>query len=108
MFNLTEDISTLTTIPIWQLEKLIQLAKKDICQCLVETLQDGQTVFKIDLGIGELVLGRTEDTLSYKFIPDKQLESMLLDTLDKGTSPLQGDLEVSNNLRMLRIYKELL
>lgn len=107
-FNLTEDISKLTTIPEWQLQKLQQISKQDICQCIVDTILEKENVCKVDIGIGTIIIGVCGDEVQYKFIPDKQFEQMVIDSVNGDREFLRENIEISNNMRMLRIYKELL
>jgi hypothetical protein len=108
MFDLIEDLSKLTSIPLWQFQKLQQLTKEDICQCFVDSMNNEEEICKIDVGIGNLFIGVKDDNIVYKFIPDKQLEQMMIESANAGKEYLKDRIEISNNMRMLKIYKELL
>lgn len=107
-FNLSEDLSKLTTIPEWQFQKLTQLSQEDICQCITDSISDGDGVCRVDIGIGTLIIGIDGDSVQYKFIPCKQFEQMVVDSVNGDREFLKENIEISTNMRMLRIYKELL
>lgn len=108
VFNVSDDLSKLTTIPKWQIDKLRDIARLDICQCVFDSMKEENQICQIDIGIGTLFIKTLKDSVEYKFIPDACLEKMVADTVNEEKEFLKEDLEVKSNMRILKIYKELM
>lgn len=108
VFNVSDDLSKLTTIPKWQIDKLHDITKLDICQCVLDSMKEENQICQIDIGIGTLFIKTIKDCVEYKFIPDAHLERMVIDTVNDKKEFLKEDLEIKSNMRILKIYKELM
>lgn len=106
--NLLNDLSVLTTIPEYQLNQLKLLSEQIICHNVLETLKENNDVCKIDIGIGKLIFQLSNDELVYKFIPEKNFEESIVDTILNGTDLLQDTIENRTCERMLKVYKDLI
>ena len=105
--DIYSDVSDLLGLYKQQLDQISDAVQKDICQCILESIENEEDVCVVDIGIGNLIIGIDEDGLEYKFIPSDKLEDMIRSSLETGESPLQKQVENKITKRMLRIYKEL-
>lgn len=102
------DLSTLTFIPKASLDKLMNQIPYIICQSLLESKLNNDNHVIANLGFGQLELVYTDDELLYKFIPNKKTETMFINTLISGESPLETKIEDGVRHRIMNVYKELL
>ena len=107
MSKLTEDMSVLTTIPDHTLKKLLEKAKLSICHSLLESYLAGDEDIKADIGIGNLVIKVSEDSIKYRFVPYPTFEEAVQDTITNKCSPLNQALEDAITSRLEKVYKEL-
>lgn len=108
MLNLIEDISKLSNIPQSILNKLVNIAKFCVCDCLIETKLKNESLSEIDLGLGKLNILVSEDQIEYQFIPSRSLEKNIKTAVIKNKNPLEIAVEDSLNTRIKNTYKELL
>jgi hypothetical protein len=107
-FDMIKDITTLTTIAEKSLIKINDLSVDDICHCVLESVNCGDDVADIDIGIGELKVIVSDGELHYRFTPSNQLEKKLIKTFEEGVDPLTQVVEESLSNKILRAYKELI
>lgn len=81
MIDVVKDISDLTGVYKYQLDKLVDKTEEEICQCVLESIQNKDEVCSLDLGYGNLIIDVDEDGIVYKFIPSESLEKMLVSTV---------------------------
>lgn len=108
MNNINEDISILTTIPKYALDRISLLSKYCVCHYLEDTKLKKEEVTSIDIGLGELLIKEEQDTIRYKFIPARSLEKAIIETLKTGESPLINEAENIFIDRIIHTYKDLL
>ena len=108
MTNLIEDISKLTTIPIQVLDKLLTKSHYCISDAVADSLLADKRLTEIDIGIGMLYIELKNDVARYKFIPSKELEKNVKNTLINGENLLRDKLEQVLVTRITDTYKELL
>ena len=65
-------------------------------------------VSEFDLEFGKLQILIESDTIRYKFVPSKEFESMLINTINSKESPLIKALEDTMTEKIISTYKELL
>lgn len=106
MTDLIKDISTITTIPVLTLEKLIDRAQWIICDSIENSLQNKENVVEIDIGLGKLIIKVETDNVFYKFIPSNSFEKDIIDTVVNKKNPLQINAEESLGKKFATIYKE--
>lgn len=107
MFNLIKDISTITNIPVSLLTKINNTTNSIICDDMLKSLQSGQQICQIDIGIGTLAIAVIDENVKYKFIPSAVLDMKVKDTINNGESNLQISLEHSLADKLVRAYKDL-
>jgi|LSQX01.2.fsa_nt_gb hypothetical protein len=107
MNNLIEDISKLTTIPDKVLNKLVSKSFYCISDIIEDAILENKKVVEIEIGIGTLYLELNSDNVRYKFIPNKELESAVKNTIVNKRNLLQDTLEMILVNRVTDTYKEL-
>lgn len=107
-FNLLNDISTLTTVPLSALYKLVDKASWCICNNVEETFLNSNNITEINIGtLGTLVIEVVEDTIEYRFIPNKKLDKYIIDTIVNKKNPLIDQLDNTLASRLIDTYKDL-
>ena len=104
--KIADDISKLTTIPIDEVEQILNCIKDCICYNIQESIKNKDDFIDVDVGIGSLSLGVAEDTIEYKFIPSNDLENDVKYTLENGCCPLISKIENSLRNKIVGAYKE--
>ena len=108
MITLTEDLSLLTNVSEQTLKKFIPFINYSICHAVFEDECENNSVTEIDLGFGVLLLKNEGSTLRYRFIPSKELEKNLIQTVARKTSPIIQKAEDNLQDKLQKAYKELL
>lgn len=108
MNNIIKDLSTLTTIPELNLQKLFNLMIKCISHGVVESVKNKNDVCVEDIGIGTLSINIDEDSLQFKFIPSSQLQTSIYNSLENKNSELVADVERILQEKIINTYKTLL
>ena len=109
MSNIVQDISTLTTLPVSNIEDLAEIIIDCICHDVLEGKLTNSELVTISLGkIGKLLISLTDSELKYKFIPSKYLEENLITTLNSNESSLEKRLEQNLDKRIIAAYNDLL
>ena len=109
--TLINSISTLTQIPTYILERISDVAIKEIChEVYTDYILNEKDKITLDIGIGILYLNidSTEGTITYSFKPSRQMEKDLIHTLRGKESILVGAVETNLNKKILNLYKELI
>lgn len=105
---LTEDLSTLTTIPKQSLDNLIKKAEICIVDQALEQVYQDKTILELDIGIGKLLLKLYDSEIKYKFIPSDKFNSMLSTTIFTKENTLAKTLEKNLVSKITKTYKDLL
>ena len=103
-----QDLSTLTTIPYSNLQKLFSRLGTVIAYDVQESLKKGEQISALDIGFGTLNIKVTTDDVSYKFIPNSVFEKDIVDGVLRGELQLITDIEDSLRSKILSAYKDLL
>ena len=106
--NLIEDVSKLFNLKSSLLKKFVRVADYCISDYVLEAKLSDEDVTEINIGIGQLKLLITDDSLSYQFVPSKKLETMIIDAYQNEKSEMTEVLEGDIENRLLSAYKELL
>ena len=96
MHKLIDDLSALTTIPVINLSKLVDKATWCICDCVEESKLADEKVVNIDLD---------KESIQYRFVPSKKLETAIKDTIVSGKNPLVAQAEATLAQRIIDVYK---
>lgn len=106
--EITDKLSTLTTIEKKTLEKFFRKIEWCICDDLYTCNLENNHKCLIDIGIGKLGIDFSSgDTVSYRFFPSKELEKGIVSTLVDGNNPLSDKIEQSLVDKLTKTYKDL-
>lgn len=108
MNNLEDSISKLTTIPVTSIKELFTLSEEIVCDEVLNEFDRGEEVAVVDIGIGKLSMLNEDDGVEYKFIPSAEFETMLVNTLESGSSPLIKHINKEITKKVLTRYKNLM
>ena len=105
-YNLNQDVATLTTIPINQLDALTDKANLCICDYVSEAAENNENVATIDIGIGFVYISFDDKNVYYKFAPKEELDKAIKATIISGDNPLIELAEKKVVNRILQVYKD--
>lgn len=106
--NIVNDLSNLTNVPALTLEKLLNMCVYCIASDVTDIVSSNDNELYIDLIFGKLKITLVDNSeIKYKFIPSKELESQVVDTLFSKEKPLTKVLEQSLVDKIMRTYKDI-
>ena len=79
-----------------------------ICNYLEDTTLNNENLCTIDIGIGVLKIVIEEDTVRYSFIPSKELETEIINTLENNQSYLTSVISSKLTSQLNKLYDNLL
>lgn len=108
MFDVIEEVSALTTIEKKTLSKLEEKFEWCICDGLYrDSLMNNNKCF-FDIGLGTIGIDYSSgSSIKYKFIPSKDFEKTVINTLTNKESPLVLKTEQSLVKKITDTYKDL-
>lgn len=106
--NLIKGLSILTTIDEHHLNRLVDLSKLVIVDEIVEQLQQGQDVIKIDLGIGDLLMHYSGESIKFKFTPNAKFEEDIANACIHQVNLIDDKVESTLKDKIVNTYKDLL
>lgn len=101
-----KDLSTITTIPYHTLQKLFEKFLWIICDSIEESCRSKQDYASIDIGIGTIDIAFDDDTVQYRFIPSRNLDDSIKDTIVNKNNPLVNNVEEALVKRIVNAYKD--
>lgn len=107
-YNILNELSTVTTIPIKDLKNLSNRSNELICHGVLECVKLGDTEAVFDIGLGTVKISILDDELFYRFEPSTKLEKMLIESVSNNSDPLIKAVEDKITDRILRAYKDLM
>lgn len=108
MTVLVNDISNLTTLSVRLLEKLNKTSITIIGHAVYESLLEGGCDTHVDTGYGTLTIHVDAESIRYRFVPNKELERVVMKTVTTKTSPLKVALDKNLSDKLQNTYRELL
>ena len=105
-YSLTDEISTLTTIPELNLIDLSKLTE-DVIADTISTKNHNEDIISYNVGYGILKIQWNGDNIRFNFEPNSRFVKKIKNAL-KGESKLQETLEKKINQTLIRTYKDLL
>jgi hypothetical protein len=108
MVNLIEDVSKLTDVSEKTLNKFIPVCTYSIGHAVYESYCCKQSITEIDIGVGQIDIKVEDNTIKYRFVPSKELEKTLIQTVTTKSSPLIVKLDNNLQDKIDRAYKELI
>lgn len=106
--NLNNELSILTQIPINVLDKLSNISKKCILHNIHQSCLEDKDCLEIDIGYGNIIMYISDENIVYRFVPSKDFEKSIINTIDSQEDPLILDIEQSLKKKVLNVYKELI
>lgn len=106
--KLSSDLSSLSNIPEYILDKLFNLAAYCISNTVYESLLNGDNFAEIDLGFGKLIIKNDLKDLKLKFLPNKDLEMDLKNVNEGGKPELYNKIEKALVAKLNDLYKEII
>lgn len=106
--ELTNDLSQLTSIPQKVLKKLCELSIYCINEEVFESLNDGEPVVEVDIGIGDLLIQLSDNELKFKFIPSDMLKQEVINTIQQHENSMIVKLNYNLVDTITKTYKELI
>ena len=108
MRNIIDDICELTTINKRYINRLTTISKQSIAHATLEAYLNREKNISLNIGIGELQIELSADSVSYQFIPSKDLEELIVDSLQSKTSPITELVEETLANKIINTYKDLI
>ena len=108
MRNLYNDLATVTNSNKDVFNKLVKNSNFLICNYLEDTTLNNENLCTIDIGIGVLKIVIEEDTVRYSFIPSKELETEIINTLENNQSDLTSVISSKLTSQLNKLYDNLL
>ena len=106
--TIEEKLNRLTTIPATNFENLFNLIDEVCCDDIINCISNGEKVACVDIGIGQLSFLIEDDSIEYKFIPNYNLETMVVKSVKSGKSPLVEHLNRGITEKIMEAYKNLM
>ena len=107
-FRLVDGLSTLTTIEVQYLERLRDIGELAIVDELVEQLQGGNDTATIDIGIGNLTIHYSGESIRFRFAPNAKFEEDVANACIHGTNLIDTRVESALRDRIVNTYKDLI
>lgn len=108
MYSLQDDLKTLTNISSDVIDKLVNKILYIICDDVLDTHLNNNTVTDIDTGIGVLSICVDNNQIKYRFIPSTLVESAIKNTIVDLKSPVKERASKTLASKINEIYEELL
>lgn len=108
MYSLQDDLKTLTNISSDVIDKLVNKILYIICDDVLDTHLNNNTVTDIDTGIGILSICVDNNQIKYRFIPSTIVESAVKNTIVDLKSPVKERASKTLASKINEIYEELL
>lgn len=104
--NLTEDLSTITTIQVATFNKLTQKIMWIITDAIETAISNNEDTLEIDIGIGTIKIKFDNQSIRYRFVPKPTLENAVAKAIVTEQNPLEIALEKSLADKMVNVYKD--
>lgn len=99
--NIINDLSNYTKVPIKVLNKLTEKAELCIGSAIHDALLTADDVAIINIGIGSLSIELK--TMQCKFIPSKELKSVIKHSIERKADPIELEIEQAIIAKLLSI-----
>lgn len=106
MRQLLNDLSTLTTISVRDLKKLLEKSALCLADAVNDSKIKNEEFTSINIGIGTLYIKIVGNEVKYKFTGSEYLNKILVDAT-KENNKLENKLEETLVDRITNLYKEL-
>lgn len=103
--DIKEDLSILTTINKNIFSKLEEKIIWCICDCVEKSIMNGDNTAEIDFGYGVLSILIDDNSIKYKFKPNKSLEGAISNTVVHERNSLTVNVEKALINKLTSVYK---
>ena len=79
-----------------------------MCDAIYESILNKQDITEMDIGIGTLYILNNDQGIKFKYIPNKQVEEAVKDTIVDQENPVQLILEKRLVSKIVNTYKDIL
>lgn len=100
-----KDLSDVTNIPYYTLQKLFDRLSWIVCDNILE--QQDKEFASVDIGIGRVDVFVADNEVKYRFIPSNKLQERIVESLSQNISPVQTCAEASLVKKIMNTYKDL-
>lgn len=107
MNNSIKDLSAVTSLSYPNILKVCGLLEDVICHSLLESRRELSPVLTVDIGIGELTIHCSEDSIEYHFEPSLSFEGKIVRTVVDNEDLLLHNIEESLTSKIVNSYKDL-
>ena len=104
-YDLINDMQVLTQIPLNTINKLVDIAIKDVAQIILTSSKEENGISAIDIGIGDLKYQFVDDNIVFSFEPTEYLVDLIS---NKKTTILEDSISEKLKNKVLSTYKELM
>lgn len=104
--NIINDTSTLTKVPLKILNEIVKKEALCIGSAVHEALLTNEEIAVLNIGIGTLSIELS--TKQCKFLPSKELKTIIKKSIDNKIDPVEFELEQAIIDKLLRICDEVL
>lgn len=101
-------LSYLTSIEEKDLTRLIEILESIIIDDTIEDIAQEKDTTYVDIGLGQLSIFHSNDTLKFKFTPNAKFEEGLINACIHDVNQLDTKIEQSLKDRITNTYKDLL
>lgn len=107
MKDAIQDLATITTIPPYTLQMLMNKLAEIIAYEVKESKIEKDSYCEIGLSFGTLIISLINDEVKFKFIPSNKLSELIVEALTKEDFQLIQNAENSLRKKILNTYKDL-
>lgn len=108
MQKIISDLSILTSIPECLLIKLTDISEAIICDNVCNATHSDEKICELDIGIGDLIITIENNSIKYKFVPSRKLDTNIKATVVNNKNSLVKLAEKSLVNRITSKYQELI
>lgn len=106
-YDMIKDLSISTGIKFATLQPVIMKQVKLMAHDVFQTIQDGEDITEIDIGIGTIQIKIGEENCFYRFIPCAKLQQAVEHTVKTNEDVLVTALEEAVAARFEKTYREM-
>ena len=103
-----QKLSDLSTIPIWAIDKFDDYMKLVYSNDIVSKRKEKEQIIELDIFEGKLYIKLEDDNVKYKFIPSKEFDKVVRDSIIKKENKLLTAVSQKLKQALVTTYKDIL
>lgn len=107
MIDVISDVSNISRIPKMTLYKIIDMSTSIMSNDVLDNVNNNVPFSEFDIGVGKLIIAADKTNVEYRFIPAKDFERKVSNSIKNNKSVFVSELEESLVNKLLLAYKEL-